>query len=211
MRFLREKAKYPKDRDLVRVLNAAAARVHGRLLSLDTETLGVSTTTKRVLRAQPEILSSHMHRCAHVFAWALPSDDAPFSDLSLVAFGDGLGVLSLLAKECGVGTVVYTDADDVLCRDARIIAKTIGSRADHYVCGDIEDVQFYVKRNSIPCDVFVSCDGIERIDKPRAFFDTLYDLSDTEFSFGLAERTNNAPDGSRRRGNRSIRTRSATR
>lgn len=198
MKFLRSHVTYPKDRDLVRVVNAAASRVEDLLTSLDANALDISDGAKQILQDRSESLLPHIDRCAHVFAWALPPGDMPFTDLGLVAVGDSLGVLALLAKECSIGTVIHADTDDLSCCDARRIATTVGCPADHYVFGDIEDVQFYVVHNSVSCDVFVSCDGIEVVEKPEAFFRTLFDLSDEGFSFGLSVRMPDASDPSAR-------------
>jgi hypothetical protein len=70
---------------------------------------------------------------------------------------------SLLAKEAGIGTVVYVDLYDVCCRDARHIAQRLGLAADHYVNGDIDGLLSFLKSNNLSCDTFVSYDTIEHI------------------------------------------------
>lgn len=176
---------YPKDRDLVRVVGAAASRLVGKLEFLDTSTLDLSVETRSLFREERGRLRSHIERCAHVFAWSLPRDEKPFSNLSLIAFADGLGFFSLLAKECAIGTVVYHDSSDVLRCDAKAIADAIGNTADYYVFGDIEELEFITNRYAISCDVFVSNDASEQMEKLSPFFDTLSRLSEGAMSFGL--------------------------
>jgi hypothetical protein len=176
---------YPKDRDLVRVVAAAAARVVGKLETLDPSSLDLSAETRSLLRDERRSLRSHIERCAHVFAWSLPRDEKPFSDLTLIAFADGLGFFSLLAKECSVGTVVYHDSSDVLRCDAKTIGDATGNTADYYVFGDIDELEFITNRYSILCDVFVSSDATAHIEKLSPFLDTLCQRSNGAMSFGL--------------------------
>jgi hypothetical protein len=149
---------YPKDRDLTRVVQAAASRLAGKIERLDVASLDLSMETRGLFEHDRVRLRDRVQRCACVFAWSLPQNERPFTDLTLVAFKDGLGVFSLLAKECSIGKVVYNDSNDALRCDARTIARAIGQPADYYVFGDAEEVAFVVKRYSIACDVFVTCD-----------------------------------------------------
>lgn len=185
MNLFRGRPAYPKDRDLARVVQAAASRLAEKLERVDPDSLDLSSETRGLFRERRMSIKGRVEHCAHIFAWALPRDEKPFSDLSLVAFNDGLGFFSLLAKECSVGTVVYHGTDDDLRRDARIIAKAIGNPVDHYVFGDLEDLEFVMERHSIPCDVFVSCDALEHVDKLETFFDAVSGTTNGAISFGL--------------------------
>jgi len=186
MNLFRGRPAYPKDRDLARVVQAAASRLAEKLERVDPDSLDLSSETRGLFRERRMSIKGRVEYCAHIFAWALPRDEKPFSDLSLVAFNDGLGFFSLLAKECSVGTVVYHGTDDDLRRDARIIAKAIGNPADHYVFGDLEDLEFVMEKHSIPCDVFVSCDALEHLADPISFFDALTEISNGAMSFAIA-------------------------
>jgi hypothetical protein len=132
-----------------------------------------------------ETLNEEISRCAHIFAWALPRDEKPFSDLSLVAFADAMGIFSLLGRECNVGTVVNHNADGSDLDDVRVIAKALGSPVDHYVFGDLEDLDFVMDHREIPCDVFVSRSGLDLIDGIGGFFDTVSASANGAISFGL--------------------------
>jgi len=176
---------YPKDRDLERVVGAAALRLAEKLESLDISPLDLSVETRTLFMDPCGRLRAHIERCAHVFAWSLPRDEKPFSDLSLIAFADGPGFFSLLAKECSIGTVVYHDSSDVLRCDAKAIADAIGNTADYYVFGDIEELEFITDRYAISCDVFVSSEVGEHMERLSPFFDTLSQLSHGAMSFGL--------------------------
>ncbi len=207
MRIFRGFTDYPKDRDLAGVVSAAIFSVSDKLAHLDGENLSLTEASRKILFEIPcakqegtdplspgrfsrlprarWTLRSAIERAAQTFAWALPVDDKPFSDLTLVAFNDGFGILSLIARECNIGTIIYANPDDALCDDARAVGRATGNKADHYICGNIEDVHFYTKRIGIECDVFVSRAGIRDTADPELFFDTLFDFSERGFSFGF--------------------------
>lgn len=69
-------------------------------------------------------------------------------------------MLSLLAKECKIGTVIYNDIYDVSARDAEIIGKAIGDQADYYIPGDVNDVIDFLKEKSIKCNTIANYDVI---------------------------------------------------
>jgi hypothetical protein len=98
-----------------------------------------------------------------LLAWSLADNTALKTDFVFVEYGGGTGVLSLLAKELGIGSVIYNDIYDVSCHDAQLIAKAIGNDADGYVCGDIDDLISYLKRKQISVDAICSHDVIEHI------------------------------------------------
>ncbi len=186
MNLFRGRTAYPKDRDLVRVVHAAASRVVGKLENLDLNSLELSLDTRNLLRDEPEKVRASIESCALVFAWSIAKDEKPFSDLTLFALDDGFGFFSLLAKECNVGTVVYHDTSDALRSDARTVARAIGNEADYYVFGDVEELEFVVRKYSIACDVFVSRGAIDRMGALRPFFDAASGLSNGSVAFAFA-------------------------
>jgi hypothetical protein len=186
MNLIRRNPVYPKDRDLSRVVQAAAARLVQKFDGLDPHSLDLSPDGCSLLCQRRESVKEEIERCAHVFAWALPRDDKPFSDLSLVAFADRLGLFALLARECSIGTVVCHNTEGADVDDARIVAKALRSPADHYVFGDLEDLEFVMKQRGISCDVFVSRAGLENLAGARSFFGAITAAPNSAISFGIA-------------------------
>ena len=78
-------------------------------------------------------------------------------------YGGGNGLLSLLARESRVGTVIYTDIEAASTADARRLASAIGLQADHYIAGELEDVTRHVRLAGIGVDAVCSYDVIEYI------------------------------------------------
>ncbi len=68
-------------------------------------------------------------------AWSLAKSVTQIRKFVFLDYSGGLGMLSLLAKELGVGTVIYNDIYDVACRDSKLIAESVGNEANYYVQG----------------------------------------------------------------------------
>jgi hypothetical protein len=185
MNFIRRRPAYPKDRDLSRVVQAAAERLARKLDGLDPHSLGLSPDACALLCQRLGHVKEEIERCAHVFAWALPRDEKPFSDLSLVAFADRLGLFALLARECSIGTVVCHNTEGADVDDARVVAKALGSPADHYVFGDLEDLEFVMKHRGLACDAFVSRGALDALESVSAFFDAVCERANGTVSLAL--------------------------
>jgi len=61
----------------------------------------------------------------------------------------GGGMLSFLAKEMGIGTVIYSDIYDISCRDVKLLSRSLELALDHVVCADIDGVISNLQRNHI--------------------------------------------------------------
>jgi hypothetical protein len=185
MNLIRRNPVYPKDRDLSRVVQAAAARLARKFDGLDPHSLDLSPDACSLVCQRRENVREEIERCAQVFAWALPRNERPFSDLSLVAFADRLGIFALLARECSIGTVVCHNTEGADVDDARVVAKTLGSPADHYVFGDLEDLEFVLKHRGLACDVFVSRGALDVLESVSSFFDAVCERANGTVSLAL--------------------------
>ncbi len=190
MNFMYNYARFPQNAHLLTAVNAAASSLFDKLISLNISALDISDYNKQYLAKYQRKLRTNLQRLSYVLSWALAAGNKKWSDMALVDYGGGSGLLSLLAKECRLGTVIYSDIYDVSCRDAEIIAQNLDAKADHYVCGDIEEVSAFLKANALGCDVFVSCDVIEHVYNLEDFFEALHGLADGRFSLALTTHAN---------------------
>jgi hypothetical protein len=94
----------------------------------------------------------------------------------LVEYGGGRGLHSLLARQLGVGTVVYNDIDHDKCELAKGIAGELGLQADHYVCGDIDALVQLLEVHQIEADAITSYDVLEHIYDIDHFLERLHSI-----------------------------------
>jgi 2-polyprenyl-3-methyl-5-hydroxy-6-metoxy-1,4-benzoquinol methylase len=180
----------PNNPELVKRIATAASSLYEKLATLNLDRLDLSDYNRAYLRRYQRKLRTNLQKYAYVLAWGLAQNSRPLGHAVLLEYGGGSGILSLLAKECGIGTVIYSDIYDVSCVDAETIGQATGNTADHYVCGDIDDVAEFMSRNSISCDIMVSSDVIEHIYNIEEFFARLPDLSDGRLSIALSTHAN---------------------
>ncbi|MFQ5511164.1 MAG: methyltransferase domain-containing protein [Candidatus Krumholzibacteriia bacterium] len=183
-------ARFPDDRELVAAVAAAGSRLHDKLAALAAERLDISDYNKHYLRRYQEKLHSNLQKFAYILSWALAGADKPLADTVLLDYGGGAGILSMLARESGVGTVIYNDIYDVSCVDAETVGVLTGTAADYYVCGDVRTMTRLLESQSLSCDVMVSSDVIEHIYDMGAFFRNIRDLSHGHLSIAMSSHAN---------------------
>jgi 2-polyprenyl-3-methyl-5-hydroxy-6-metoxy-1,4-benzoquinol methylase len=184
------RAHLPRDRHLVAQVSAAADRLYEALAVLEAERLDISTYNKTSFAAYQRKLRTKLQKFAFELCWSLAANRKPPQDTVLLDYGGGTGIVSLLAKECGVGSVIYNDIYDVSCLDAETIAQALGLEADHYICGEMRDVATFLNGISIACDVVVSSDVIEHVYDVSAFFHDLRSLPSEHLSIALSTHAN---------------------
>lgn len=179
MRFIYSHAHLPKDPVLLKSIDSAAHQLFHRLKRLDIGSQDISDYTKKYLKTHVGALQRMLQTYSYVLSWSIGSSDISLEKFTFVDYGGGSGILSCLAKECGIGTVIYNDIYDVSCRDARVVGESIGNPPDYYVQGDIYDVIMFLRKKSFSCNAAASYDVIEHIyDIREGFFKSLPNLSD---------------------------------
>jgi len=163
MGFIYKHAAFPRNKDVLKDIDGAASRLYEKIKHLAVDSLEISDYSKKYLGIHIGNLHSTLERYAHVLAWALADRYERPEDFVLLDYGGGTGLLSLLAKEYQVGTVIYNDIYNVSCEDAKVIGSTMGIEADFYVCGDMDETCRFLQENDIRCDSIASCDVIEHV------------------------------------------------
>jgi ubiquinone/menaquinone biosynthesis C-methylase UbiE len=169
----------PDDKSTVKIVNEAANRLYHKLEGIDLETLDVSDYNKRYFGLLLNNLKSNLQKYAYILVWSITKTDIPLNKFVFLDYGGGSGMLSLLAKECNIGTVIYNDIYSVSAKDAESIGKAIGNRADHYVIGDINEVIDFLKEKSINCNAIANYDVIEHIYDIEEFLGKMHLISDS--------------------------------
>lgn len=176
---------------LQKKLDAAAERLAAKLSNFQMPTGAISPFIEKYLSSNLQSLEASLQRNTFLLTWALAPYSSKNSDeIALVDYGGGSGMCSLLAKEAGIGTVVYVDIYDVCCHDAQYVAQVLGLTADHYVNGEIDGLLSYLKDNKIKCDTLVSYDTIEHIYDIDDFLDKVIKVSNGPLVLMLASGAN---------------------
>src|SRR5436190_15838189 len=178
MKFAFKYALLPKQSEkLLQEIDEAAARLALKLATLNVSQLNIADYNKRYFRGMLQNIKAALQLRTYLLGWALKDISLPKKEIVLVDYGGGSGMLSLLAKEYGIGTVIYDDIYEVSYKDAAIIGEAIGNKADHYVLGDIDEMIQFVQDRRLNCTTLVSYDVLEHIYVVPAFLQQLPRLS----------------------------------
>ncbi len=191
MEFHYQHALLPDDNKALGDINGASARLCGKLNNIDISRLEVSDAGKKYFSDQVRNIRSTLRNFSYILSWSIAYSDVPYDKFVFIDHGGGVGILSLLAKELGIGTVIYNDLWPPYHKDAQIIAQAIKEKpADHYVLGDIDELVDFLKTNSISCNALASYDVIEHIYDIETFLVRLSNLSAGPLTIVMASSAN---------------------
>lgn len=190
MEFSYPNARLPNDDRVCEGINEAAARLHRKLSHLSVDLLDISEYNKRYLGAYLGSIRSALQLYSYLLSWSVAFTGVPLGEFVFIDYGGGSGLLSLLAKEFGVGTVIYNDIYDVSCNDAKLIGQAVQDEADYYVRGDLDELIDFLRTSSIRCNAIASYDVIEHIYDIEEFLSRLHDLSNAPFNVVLGSGAN---------------------
>jgi 2-polyprenyl-3-methyl-5-hydroxy-6-metoxy-1,4-benzoquinol methylase len=155
----------------------AQERLEGKLLNLDVKSLGLSGYTEHYCVFLLSDLTETLSRFRQVLEVAFESGDQRLTDLSILDYGGGVGLQSMLAKELGVGKVYYNDIFEESCIDARTLAAACNLSADLYLHGDAPEVVDFLNSLENPIDSIVSYDVIEHVYDVQLNFETFASIN----------------------------------
>ena len=190
MEYFYKKAAFPKYNGLLFGIDKAAGRLHKRLSDLNVNMLEISDYNKKYLKKHLSNIRSTLRKYSHILSWSVADSKVALNRFVFIDYGGGTGILSLLAKELGIGTVIYNDIYDVSCRDAKVIGQATGIEGDYYLEGDIDELINFLRMRSISCHAIASYDVIEHIYNIEEFLTKISSLSDTAFSVVMASGAN---------------------
>lgn len=147
------------------------------LKSIDYDALPLSDYSRSyILQLLPNIdyYMAIYHRCLRrVLDAAAKRPD----ELTLVDYGGGHGFLSLTAKRCGVGKVVYVDLNPQAAEAVRAVSQAVGEGPDVVLTGDSVTLRSWCKENNVVPDILIGMDVIEHIYRLEDFFADIYAVS----------------------------------
>jgi len=190
MEFMYSFARLPENYKLLTDINSAAGRLYKKLKDLDIANLDISNYSKEYLLRHLMNLHGTLRKYSYILSWSLTPSTVSLNKFKILDYGGGTGILSLLAKELKIGTVVYNDIYDVSCNDAKTLGQAIGNEADYYLQGDIDDAINCLKKDAIHINAIASYDVIEHIYDIVAFLRKLQLLSERSLNVFLSTGAN---------------------
>lgn len=190
MKYCYDLADRPVPTPLVAQIDEAAARLDAKLGRLDPDDLPISGLYRRILGDIQASSVGALKLFGYILQWSLRGVDKPIGDATIVEVGGGLGTLALLAKELGIGTVVYNDIYDTACQDARIVAEGLGLEADHYIAGDLDELIAGAGALGLEIDSVGSYDVIEHVYDIDLYLTGLARLPGPRLSISMASGAN---------------------
>ena len=144
-----------------------------KLLELDLDAIEISDYTREYLRSMVQDLEETLGRFTQVIHAGLKSSNNEIETLSILEFGGGAGLLSLLALEAGAKEVVYNDIFLGSCEDVKKIAGACNLELSDVICGSHIDLVNHLNEIDQHIDLVLSYDVIEHV----------YDVSEMLLSF----------------------------
>ncbi|MCD4827852.1 MAG: methyltransferase domain-containing protein [Candidatus Cloacimonetes bacterium] len=151
------------------MIRRQAAGLQTALAALDPETLEASDYFKGYLRSYQDDLEAIVQRYVRILTRSTRRHST--TAFSFLDYGGGTGILSLLAKQCGIETVVYLDISAEATAGARALAGALNIAVDDFVTGTTPGLE-----QKIPTrfDVIANYDVLEHVYDP---FETFVELS----------------------------------
>ena len=157
-------------------INTACDNLAMKLNGFSIGDLGLSEYNERYfgdMIIDRQTLENHLAVYGFLLRMAVKELTSPLEGLTFLDYGGGHGMLAMLAREAGFGTVYHNDIYPQSCVDAEAIAKAVGLAADGYIPGEIGDVRQTFDADGVKADVIADYDVIEHIYDVRAFMEQL--------------------------------------
>lgn len=190
MKGTRNPATAREDKQLLAQIATAQTRLYEKLMTLDLQSSGISEYNQWYLRSKLATAKIILHLYGRLLYFCLTNSEVSIKDFTLVDYGGGSGLISLLAVELGIGTVVYNDIYDVSCNDAYRLSNIFGLVIDAIVCGDIDDLVAFLNGNDMTVNAIVSYDVLEHIYDVKTHFQQVRLLSQEHFRIVYASGAN---------------------
>ena len=174
--FICKWAKMPDDKVMIAEINNAAKRIYDKLMQGGLNAPKDMDPDYRNIyyKNHLESLKNDLSKYIYHLTWAIAGTKKHRKEITLIDHGGGLGFMSILAKEAGVGKVIYNDIDYKFMQAAASIGTSVNAAADHYILGDVDTlIKEHERSIRTTVDALVSYDVLEHIYDLDFFFEKL--------------------------------------
>ncbi|WPD24061.1 MAG: hypothetical protein SD837_05750 [Candidatus Electrothrix scaldis] len=180
----------PESNQLQFDIAAAQNHLYDSLLKIEPKLLNISDYNTSYLEGKISYIRNELDVLGRLLYLVLAGSQHTLNDFVLVDYGGGSGIISFLAAELGVGTVIYNDIYEVSCKDTKVLSDELGLTLDHIVCGDTSELISYLQQKKIYINAVISYDVLEHIYDPATHFKQLGRLQQNPFRIAYASGAN---------------------
>lgn len=154
-------------------IRQAAQTLVGQLKAIDYERLPISKYNKCYIARLKPVLSYYMKIYTDCLLKGLESVDSAPEDITLIDYGGGSGFLSMLAKQAGIGRVIYIDLNQDSVDTIRVLKGLADTGPDIILHGDSDTLADWCSANKVKPQLLIATDLIEHVYDLSAFFTNL--------------------------------------
>lgn len=150
-------------------IRQAAQALISQLKAIDYERLPISKYNKRYIARLKPVLSYYMKIYADCLLKGLESIGSSPEEITLIDYGGGSGFLSILAKQAGIGRVIYIDLNPDSVDTIRILKEQVNTGPDIILHGDSDTLADWCSANKVKPQLLIATDLIEHVYDLSAF------------------------------------------
>lgn len=154
-------------------IRQAATLLCRHLLAIDYDRLPISGYNKRYIANLKPALPYYMKIYAGCLLKGLESIGSSPEEITLIDYGGGSGFLSMLAKQAGIGRVIYIDLNPDSVDTIRILKELANTGPDIILHGDSDTLADWCSANKAKPQLLIATDLIEHVYDLSAFFANL--------------------------------------
>ncbi len=154
-------------------IRQAAKTLVSQLKAIDYERLPISKYNKCYIARLKPVLSYYMKIYADCLLKGLESVGSAPKDITFIDYGGGSGFMSMLAKQAGIGRVIYIDLNPDSVDTIRVLKALAGTGPDIILHGDSDTLADWCSANKVKPQLLIATDLIEHVYDLSAFFDNL--------------------------------------
>lgn len=159
-------------------MKSAIHQLHALLSDIDYERLPISEYNRQYIGRLKPALAYYLNIYSYGITEGLRENQLPLSAITLVDFGGGSGFLSMLAKETGIGRVIYVDLNENSVNTIRLLKEITGIGPDIILHGSSDTLSVWCKEHQIRPEVLIATDLIEHVYDLRILFKELTGVND---------------------------------
>lgn len=141
--------------------------------SLNIDTQNISDYSKKYLTRYKTEHVLYTNHYANLLKHAVSQSNKSITELTVLDYGGGIGIMSHLLSLAGAKAIVYNDIFETSTNDTKTLAKTNEIRINHFITGDITETINYLEINKLNVDLIISMDVLEHIYSLSSWFSEL--------------------------------------